>query len=273
MPSTALTAAPAPLLRGPLDDHDPGRVPDSALLALGPTLDGADHARYQLTDAHRMRHGMIVGDDHACVANLATVLAVTARAAMPLVTAYVAEHATNTALADKATVLITGEHVATTAVAALERAVAARAALLTEMQASSPCAAGLSAMLVLVDDTHRVFAPRRRWEAVLDTAAAVGIGVLATVPDARLRSVGGSSAVRALLSEQRLDLVDADAAVFVAAAGGERVLFRSFQLAPAGDAARVEVSRRRWLTAYPDTGLDAPTRDAFDAAQTHRGVA
>lgn len=281
MPSTTLTTDPAPLLRGPLDAHDPGRAHHADRVTLGPTMDGAEHAHYQLANAHRMRHGVIVGTDEARVANLATVLAVSARAARPLVTTYIAEHVTNTALADKSSVLIDGTgtaDVADTAVAALERAVTVRAALLAEMQANSAYAGALPPVLVIVEDAHRVFAPvRRRWETVLRTAGALGIGILATVPDARLRSIGGSSTVRAMLSDQHLQLIDPSAAVFTATGTtpGEQVTFRAFQLttASADEAEKVERAYRRWLTAYPDTALDAPTRAAFDDAPAHGGAA
>jgi hypothetical protein len=133
MPSTALPTTPAPLLRAPL--HDGGR------LALGPTLDGAGHAYYRLAGPRRMRHGVIVGDAGAGVSNL---LAVTARAAMPLVTAYINGHhdLTNPALARQSTVLIDGADVAETAIDALERVLRARIELLASMQAASYPAAG-----------------------------------------------------------------------------------------------------------------------------------
>lgn len=283
MSSTAIPAVPAPLLRAPL--HDDGR------LALGPALNGSGHAYYQLTTPYRMRHGVIVGDVGAGVSNLVTVLAVTARAAMPLVTAYINGPAAlmNPALARQSTVLIDGEDVAGTAIAALERAVAARAALLASMRAGTYPAAGLPALLVVIKDAHRVFDGHgQRWTAVVREAGKLGIGVLATVHDTWLTSFGGSRALRALLVDEFGQLValrTADPNVTTAVVAGRwpaaepgtpptgvgRVIypeagrgeFASFRLAAGGTGALVERGRRRWLVTYPDTELDGPTRAAF----------
>lgn len=309
MPSTALPTAPAPLLRAPL--HDAGR------LALGPALNGPGHAYYPLAMPRRMRHGLVVGETGTGVSNALTVLAVTARAAMPIVTAYVNGNSelTNPALAGQSTVLIDGADVADTAVAALERAVSARARLLADMRAASYPAARLPALFVVIKDAHEVFAGRgQRWARVLEQAGALGIGVLAGVRDLRLTSFGDSSALRQLLLEQvvalrtictvTLHTLAAKTAVFAtmgSGAGDSRVethaadlsgvlrtaptgagllvrdsdapvAFASFRLAPSGTAAMVERGRRRWLSTYPDTELDAPTRTAFGGL-AHRGGA
>lgn len=309
MPSTALPAAPAPLLRAPLHDH--GR------LALGPALRTAGHAYYPLATPRRMHHGVIVGDAGAGASNALTVLAVTARAAMPLVTAYINGHhnLTNPALARQATVLVQGADVAETAIAALERVVRARTELLAAMQAGSYPAAGLPALLVAIKDAHQVFAGHgERWAAVVRLAGELGIGVLATMPDTRLTSFGGSSALQTLLLEQVVALrtrcsitvekLAAKTAVFAAMGSGSAslpvtehpaalrselggaptgvgrlfvdreppVAFASFRLAAGGTEALVERGRRRWLVTYPDTELDAPTRAAFGDL-VHRGTA
>lgn len=284
MPSTALSAAPVPLMREPL--HDGGRV------ALGPALDGPGHAYYQLTRSRRMRHGLIVGDAGAGVSNLATVVAVTARAAMPLVTVYVngRPDLTNPALASQSSVLVDGRDAAGTAVAALERVLAARAALLTDMRAVSYQAAGLPGLLVVIKDAHRVFAGHGdRWAALLRQAGVLGIGVLATVHDTLRRSFGGSVDLLDQLDQQLIALRTQDVNVRTVVYAGmwrpddrpatagktptgvgrvlypeaERAVFASFRLAAGGTDALVERGRRRWLTAYPDTQLDAPTRSAF----------
>ncbi|PXY16572.1 hypothetical protein [Prauserella muralis] len=288
MPSTVLPAVPAPLLRGPLhaDEDHPGCV------ALGPTPDGAGHARYPLATPRRMRHGVIVGDPGTGVGNLTTVLAVTARATMPLVTAYIngCPRLTNPALAHQSTVLLDGAEVADvarTALAALQRAVAARAALLADLRASSYPAAGLPALLVLIAGAHHVFDGHgERWAAVLRQAGTLGIGVVATVPALTLSSFGGSSTLRSLLLAQLValrsscpithDLAAAPAetptGVGRLIVGGEHVQFVSFRLSAGGTHALAERGRRRWLVAYPDTGLDGPTREAFGRL-VHRGAA
>jgi hypothetical protein len=293
MPSSALPAAPVPLMREPL--HDGGRV------ALGPALDGTGHTYYPLAGPRRLRHGLIVGDAGAGVSNLATVLAVTARAAMPLVTVYVNGHnrLTNPALADQASVLVAGEDVAETArttVAALERAVDARAALLAAMRAASYPAAGLPGLLVVLKDAHRVFAGHgERWAQVARQAGVLGIGVLALVRDLELGSFGGCPALRTLLLDQvvalRTRCAAADLPASAQGAQGAAVLgegrlfsadpaarhedraFAPFRLAAGGTDELVERGRRRWLAAYPDTALDAPTRTAFAGLAGRDGAA
>ncbi|MFI5614724.1 hypothetical protein [Amycolatopsis sp. NPDC051903] len=204
MPSITLPTAPAPLLRAPL--HDNGR------LALGPALTGGGHAFYPLAAPRQLRHGVIVGDAGTGVSNALTVAAVIARAAMPLVTAYVNGHSAplNAALARQSTVAIarsSGCDVAATAIAALERAVLARAQVLTELRAASFPAAGIPPLLVIIKDAHEVFAGHgERWAKVMHHAGKLGIGVLAALHDMRLTSFGGSAALRARLTEQVIAL-------------------------------------------------------------------
>jgi hypothetical protein len=292
--SSALPAAlsTAPILREPL--HHAGQ------LAFGPALGGASYVSYPLADPRRMRQGLIVGAAGTGVSNLATVLAVTARAAMPLATVYINGHSdlTNPALAHGASVLINGETTAETAriaAAALERAIEARARLLATMQAARFPTAGVPGLLVVIKDAEQIFAGHGdQWVALLRQASLLGIGVLALVHNLTLASFDGTPMLRQLLLDQvvalrtrcRLTadlLADARTAelvpdprltlretqpgegrLFTDHAGHREVrAFTSFRLATSNEDELIEQARRRWLAAYPDTVLDTPTREAF----------
>lgn len=298
MPTTTVSAAepaaPIPLLREPIFAH--GR------LALGPLLDEPGHAYYQLADyqlakPRRMRHGLIVGNASAGVTNLATVLTVTARAAMPLVTVYIAHQPTDTnaALASRCSVLIQGRNAAQLAVDAMERAVAARTQLLDDLRArSGNCGydtAGLPALLVIVENAEQIFDGHgERWNRMLWRAGDLGIGVLAAARDTYIPSFGGSKGLRDQLEEQLIALRTHDRVIQGVVDAGmwrlgeqlgtsmrtaptgvgrvlfpvsERAAFTSFRFTRDNENDLVQRVRRAQLGSHPDAELDAPTQVAF----------
>src|SRR5690606_31768725 len=288
--ATSVPTSPGPLLQAPLAAEPDG-------LALGPALDGpSTRACYPLHAPRRLQHGAIVGDAGSGVSNLMTLVAVQARAAGPMVTAHINGHQelTNPALAQRSTVLIDGASdgdVAEIALEALERAVQARVRLMDSMEAGSYPAAGLPPLLVTIAEAPRVLAGNAgRWTQVADQAGTVGIGLLAAVPTLSPEAFGNSVRLRHLLTTNTIALrtscrhtasLMAKTDVFASSGQGQclatapagvgqllvdgrtPVRFAPYWLATSDTEAIVERARRRWLVAYPDIELDAPTREAF----------
>lgn len=276
-------------------------------LTIGETPAG-DPVSYRLTRHYRAESGLVVGGAGAGINNLLTVLAIQARASdIPVATVYIDgssddDRRRNHALHDAATVSLHDADVAEASITALEAAVTARAQHLRERGMAPYEAAGFPVLLVLIKDAPALFEARaKRWNRVLLQTGALGIAVVAAVPNLLSYSFGtsmgrivpdrGSASLRsALLStlmvlrtycwhtDQELRyMVEGCASSMPNEAGQGQLIrdrvarrFESYWLSTTEDPAEIEHARRQWLRRYPDNTLDTPTRDAIQHVLSSR---